>query len=75
MEHVLFLEDNQLGKDLLDCSECRLGIRNPGLSAITSRDVFEMLVSTLLIVDPSLTLDPVLVHFIWICASKMNHSI
>jgi len=62
MEHVLFLEGKQLGKDLLDCSEYRLGIRNPALSAITSGDVFELLVSVSFMVDPSLTSGPVLAH-------------
>jgi len=62
MEHVFFLEDTQLGKDLLNRLECRLGIRNPGLSTITSRDVFELLVSKSFMVDPSLTSGPVLAH-------------
>jgi len=62
MEHVLFLEGKQLGKDLLNCLECRLGVRNPRLSAITSRNVFELLVSKSFMVYLSLISGPVLVH-------------
>ena len=62
MEHVLFLEDKQFGKDLLDCSECRLDICNPCLNVIMSRDAFELLVSKLFMVNPSLISGPALTH-------------
>jgi len=70
MEHVLFLEDKQLRKDLLDCSECRLDIR-PGLSAIA---IFEFLVSKLFMVDPSLTSGPVLAHLMRICVGYVSQA-
>jgi len=69
MEHVLFLEDKQLRKDFLDRSECRLGIR-PGLSAIARRDVFELFVSQLFMMNPPLTSSPVLAHLMWVCVSQ-----
>ena len=69
MEHVLFLEDKQLRNDFLDRSECRLDIC-PGLSAIARCDIFESLISTSFIVDPSLTWGPVLAHPMWACVSQ-----
>jgi len=69
MEHVLFLEDKQLRKDFLDRSEYRIDIC-PGLSAIARRDVFELLVSQLFMMNPPLTSGPVLAHLMWACVSQ-----